>query len=265
MNQPVQQMQQIVNEDMLRKMAAKNRTKIRLMPKDWEDERDIIQQYAEELSDAWKKKPFENNNGISSPGSLALYYFMRRLSPNTVAEIGSWRGFSTWVMEQAVPAAKFICIDPVFMLEQLLDKKQYEPVYRPVNAQKSGQDFSTLDIKVAPEATDKTVAFFDDHQNKMPRLLQALQRGFKHLLFDDNPPFKYTHLTFSHYLTTEEQMDKFFQHVESYEIFPPPHSALFPRSKDFRLVGLDLPEDGKFKYLADQKGHYSWITYVKLR
>ena len=48
------------------------------------------------------------------------------------------------------------------------------------------QDWSTFDFgKVNPE---KSIAFFDCHVNHARRMNEASERGFKHVLLDDDPP-----------------------------------------------------------------------------
>ncbi len=58
--------------------------------------------------------------------------------------------------------------------------------YRSSRAEYFDQDFSSLDWSALPK--DKTVLFFDDHQNAYERVRTAHELGFKHLMFEDNYP-----------------------------------------------------------------------------
>lgn len=255
--------EQIPHHDLMKEIAQKHDVALKLFPDDWVDEKPFIQTCAEELSDLWDKKPFDNNNGISSQGSLCVYYYTKKLAAENIIEVGSWRGFSTWVMEQAMPNSQFVCLDPVFTLEHLMNKAAYLPTYRPKKSVCMGQDFSTFNLQMDAKTQNDTFVFFDDHQNKVPRLLQAKQRGLKRMLFDDNPPFKYTHMSFPQYLNTKENIEALFKMIKRYEIFPPVHTGPHPKRENIHLKGLDLPKTKKFDYLKDSA--YSWITYVELK
>ncbi|MDT9694108.1 hypothetical protein Q5762_38425, partial [Streptomyces sp. P9(2023)] len=71
---------------------------------------------------------------------------------------------------------------------------------------------------------ERAVVFFDDHQNKIPRLEQAIKKGFKHIVYDDNVPYKYTHTSFE-YLFDVEKDTSVKKYFERYEIFPPIYSG----------------------------------------
>ncbi|CAA2965628.1 PREDICTED: uncharacterized protein LOC105975834 isoform X2 [Olea europaea subsp. europaea] len=52
-------------------------------------------------------------------------------------------------------------------------------------------DFGSMDWgkmmdKHGIEDLNRVLVFFDDHQNELKRLKQALKAGFKHLVFEDN-------------------------------------------------------------------------------
>lgn len=268
MNMPSAQSEehpQIVNADLLYEIAEKTDTKIRLFPKDWEDERQEIESAAIELAKLWENRPFKNTNGLGTQGALTLFYYMKKLSPKLVMEIGTWRGFSTWIIEQAINNAEIITADPVFALQQFMDKTQYEPTYRSPKVQYTYQDFSVLNINISEEQAKDSVIFFDDHQDKTPRLVQASQKGFKKMLFDDNLPFPYTHQTFQNIFGSRENIERVFNLIKTYEMFPPAYTSTYFRNESLRLEGLDVPKDGDFSYLYEEHQGYSWITYVELK
>jgi len=125
----------------------------------------------------YKNSPFEGNQGGMGPTHQFLSWFLlRRLDPKVVIESGVWKGAGSWFFEQACPDASFHCIDPV--------SERIE--YRPSSATYYTRDFSEIDWSGLPK--QKTVLFFDDHQDAPPRIFQAQEWGFKHLIFEDNYP-----------------------------------------------------------------------------
>ena len=112
---------------------------------------------------------------MKSPHLFALWFMAKRLRPELVVESGVLRGQSTWLLEQACPEAKLICIDPA------LEKRTYisdRAVYSP-------KDFTEHDWADVPE---RSLAFFDDHQNAYLRIQQCAWFGFRHVIFEDNYP-----------------------------------------------------------------------------
>ncbi len=218
-------------------------------------------QAAQTFLEVWGDRPFENTNGLNINGSLALYYFLQRLNAKVVIEVGTWRGFSTWVVEQALPEAEILTSDPILASRQFLDPKHFQPEYRTVKSHYTYQDFSVLGIQVPPEEIDSHVAFFDDHQDKFPRLLQAKQKGFKHLIFDDNVPFKYSHKTFENHRENADDWSIVTEFIEDYEIFPPLYDGRHFRHQ-YPMNGLNItPQEPYFS----QRNFYSYVTYVKLK
>jgi hypothetical protein len=89
----------------------------------------------------------------------------------------------TWLLEQACPDAK------IFGFDRNLKNVEYKNL----NATLIEMDWSTYQL---PEFNpDKAFIFFDCHVNHAKRLLEAKEKGFKHIIFDDNPPI---HKIFSH-------------------------------------------------------------------
>lgn len=222
------------------------------------DEADRV---AEAYLDIWPDRPFNNSNGLGINGCLALHYFLQRLNSKLVVEVGTWRGFSTWVIERALPEANIITSDPILASRQFLDPKQFLPEYRTDRAHYTWQDFSVMNVQVAPEDADSQVVFFDDHQDKFPRLVQAKQKGFKHLIFDDNVPFEYSHTTFENHRQNPEHWDIISNYVEEYEIFPPLYDAKHFR-KGYDMKGLNITK--REPYYSERE-YQSYVTYVKLK
>lgn len=202
---------------------------------------------------------------LAAKGAFALFYFLREMSPRPelVFEIGTWRGFSTWVIRQALPEAKIICSDPILASKQYLDKALFLPEYRLPDVNYTWQDFSNIDFNTPKEMQEKVVVFFDDHQNKLPRTIQAAAKGIRHLIFDDNVPFKYSHETFENSYLDTKLRTSVFNEFKRYEIFPPMFNA--ETREDIKIDGIF--DDGMRHLLGDfYKGKqiYSWVTKVEL-
>lgn len=118
----------------------------------------------------------DNQGGMQAPHMFAVWFMAKKLSPDFIIESGIWKGQSTWILEKACPQAKLVSID--------LNLKRRE--YISNNAIYSDRDFSEQDWSNIVK--DRTLVFFDDHQNAYKRLQQCKWFGFKHIIFDDNYP-----------------------------------------------------------------------------
>jgi hypothetical protein len=129
-----------------------------------------------EFSAIYADRPIQDNKGgMKAPHMFAVWFMTRKLSPDLIVESGIWRGQSTWLLEQACPQAELVCIDVNLGFRQYISKKA---VY-------SEKDFSEQDWS---KVTDRSLAFFDDHQNAYRRLQQCDWFGIKHIIFEDNYP-----------------------------------------------------------------------------
>jgi hypothetical protein len=138
----------------------------------------------DEFEALYEHRPIsDNQGGMGAPGAFALWFTLRSLRPKLVVESGVWKGQTTWLIEQAVPEADLLCIDPVLSRLE----------YRSRKAEYATRDFSRLGLSA--EDTREGLAFFDDHQNQLERLLQAADMGFPHAVFDDNYPTYHRMLT----------------------------------------------------------------------
>ena len=136
---------------------------------------DILQRI-DEFSSIYADRPIgDNYAGMKAPHMFAVWFMAKSLQPDLIVESGIWKGQSTWLLEVACPQAKLISID----LE--LDAREYisdKAIY-------SDRDFSEQDWS---EITDRSLVFFDDHQNAYRRLQQCKWFGIKHAIFEDNYP-----------------------------------------------------------------------------
>jgi hypothetical protein len=235
--------------------------------RDWAAEADAIAASAHEWAGRLTAKPFVNNNGMAPDTAFYLYYWVRELAPIFIVESGTWRGFSTWVMREAAPEAKIISLDPIFALGYCLDATKIGTHYWPADLERMGADFSccAFGLMTKPESS---LVLFDDHQNKIHRLQQAIQKGFQHIIFDDNLPGQATHLTFFHYLRDPSIRIWMEQVVERFEIFPPLWDTQAGMRNETFVPGLNIPRDHALACLdttGQLRSGYSWLTYVKIK
>ncbi len=129
------------------------------------------------------RKYTDNTSGSGFHNAFWIFLFCRTMDPNLIVESGVWKGHTTWLMEQACPDAKIFGFD--------LNLKQLE--YKNLKAKLIEDDWNNYDFqRVDP---DRSFIFFDCHVNHAKRILEAKEKGFRHLIFDDNPPI---HKIYSH-------------------------------------------------------------------
>ena len=122
----------------------------------------------------YSKRPIKKNiHGMQYPHMFATYCFLKKIKPVYVIESGVHKGQSTWLIEKTLPKAKLLSID--------IDLSQLK--YKSKKAKYSTIDFSKQNLK---KISKNSLAFFDDHQNALDRVLQCKKFGIKHLIFDDN-------------------------------------------------------------------------------
>lgn len=140
-------------------------------------ERDRARASVLEFCKLYRSRPIARNNlGMGFNHCFAAWFILRAMRPKVVVESGVWRGQSTWLIEQAVPDAEVIAIDPV----------PEARIYTSPRVRYETSDFSRLDWSQTDVAN--AVVFFDDHQNAYERLKDMLWLGFRHAIFEDNYP-----------------------------------------------------------------------------
>ncbi len=140
-------------------------------------DRKNAQNSVQEFIELYRSRPITRNRlGMGFNHCFATWFILREMQPKVVVESGVWRGQSTWLIEQALPEAEIIAIDPV----------PEARVYTSPRARYETADFSRLDWSSADVAN--AVVFFDDHQNAYERLKEMLWLGFRHAIFEDNYP-----------------------------------------------------------------------------
>jgi hypothetical protein len=118
----------------------------------------------------------DNTHGSGFHNAFWIYLISRALKPGLIVESGVWKGHTTWLLSKACPTADLYGFDK--------NLKHLE--YDQLNANLHEYDWGTF--KFPDFNPDQSLIFFDCHVNHAQRLIEAKSKGFKHLLFDDNPP-----------------------------------------------------------------------------
>jgi hypothetical protein len=221
-------------------------------------------------------KPFDNWGGLRGVSAFALYWYIQKIKPDMVIEVGVWKGFSTWIIENAAPDANIICLDPMFFLEEAIKNGSISPaainsdivgnVYRTKKAQYFSNDFSCLDMQDMLKNCSNPCAFFDDHQHKLPRLKQAKDYGIKNIIFDDNQPFPYTHKSLEIYMQDLTIKKYLSDIIEDYQVFPALWDTTINYAKTpVELKGLNIPQIEQYKSVYDDRQWHSFVTMVTLK
>jgi|SRR5215471_6484583 len=234
---------------------------------DWETDRPQLLKKLLEFSAILRERPFDNEQGLRGVSAFALYWFLQQVQPTHVFEVGVWKGFSTWLIRRAVPNAKVFSFDPLLLLEGLLDPVKVGATYRDSSVSYSFQDFSCADLAPVVAESSCSLAFFDDHQNKLPRLTQAKNLGIKHVIFDDNYSSCSTHRTLEDELMGAESANRLAQLVERYEVFPAMWDvdALLNGQLRINEKGLGFPVTKDVMEVYKERDWHSFVTYVRLR
>jgi hypothetical protein len=130
-----------------------------------------------ELVSVYADRPVrENSGGMGFNHSFATWFILKSMQPRTVIESEVWKGHSTWIIEQACPAAELFCLDLNYSRLQ----------YRSRRATYLQKDFAECDWSgIDSKATE---AFLDDHQNAYVRLKELWWVGIRDAIFEDNFP-----------------------------------------------------------------------------
>lgn len=234
---------------------------------DWEPERPRLLEKLREFAVIMKARPFNNIMGVRGVSAFALYWFIQEVQPTAVFEVGVWKGFSTWLIQRAAPNAKIFCFDPLVLLEPLLDPAKVGPTYRDPRASYSHQDFSCANVAQLAAQSTRPLAFFDDHQNKLPRLLQAKSAGIKHIIFDDNDADCPTHCTLEYERRQPDSTKLLEQLVDRYEVFPALWDVDAVLNKELRIKeqGLGFPVTKELMEIYEDRDWHSYVTYLRLR
>ncbi|XXG45809.1 hypothetical protein AAC387_Pa02g0792 [Persea americana] len=146
----------------------------------------------EEFIPIYETRPIKNNVfGMGFDHSFGLWFIARWLKPDLMIESGAFKGHSTWVLRQAMPEMQIISLSPRHPKKYLKKGAAYVDENCTYFAGKDFIDFGSVDWKSVMKKhgildLSRVLVFFDDHQNELKRLKQALKAGFQHLVFEDN-------------------------------------------------------------------------------
>ncbi|WOK97922.1 hypothetical protein Cni_G06630 [Canna indica] len=145
----------------------------------------------QEFVPIYETRPIQDSNHIGFDHSFGLWFMARWLKPDLMIESGAYRGYSTWILRQAMPATRIISIVPVHPDKHLNEGPSYVDENCTYFSGSDFVDFGSVDwnnvmSKHGISDFSRVLLFFDDHQNQLKRLKQALSAGFQHLIFEDN-------------------------------------------------------------------------------
>ncbi|NRB21186.1 hypothetical protein HRU45_00390 [Candidatus Dependentiae bacterium] len=208
-----------------------------------------------EFAQLYQQRPIKDNiGGMRSIGQFWVWYMIKTIQPDLIIESGIWKGQSTWLLEQAAPNAKIISIDPNLHLRRYISPKV---TYHQ-------KDFSKIDFGDISSLT--TCCFFDDHQDVFLRIMQAYEKGFTHLIFDDNNPREIGGPESLELGWVNGKMEKIKHLVKCYQILPQLIGTIANfGGKDFEIQSLNLL--GNEPYLNIHKNDaelYRATTYIRL-
>lgn len=132
--------------------------------------------YKEEFDKIFSSRPDVKGIGSSKyTNCFWEYAIAKSMNPQFIIESGTWKGQSSWVFRNACPKAEIHCFDISF---NNLKWKDESIIYHE-------HDWWEIVWDCPPR---NTLVFFDDHISHEQRLVEAIDRGFKYFLFDDNVP-----------------------------------------------------------------------------
>lgn len=130
----------------------------------------------------FEKRPVRQSYGGSGfNAGLILFVAARLAAPRLIIESGTFKGFTAWVFRSACPEAEIHCFDITFA----------ELAYKDPTIHYHEHDWMERGLGLA--RPEDTLCFFDDHVSQARRIIEAHERGFKHLIFDDNLPVHALH------------------------------------------------------------------------
>ena len=219
-----------------------------------------LREMLDEFLDVYANRPVSDNaGGVNAVGAFSLWYFLKRQQPALVIESGVWKGQTTWLIEVALPAAEIVCFDPNRSIRQYASPKAMYP----------RGDFAAYRLS-GIAAGGQILAFFDDHQDAVKRVVQARKKGIRHLVFDDNYPVGAGgHRSLAHALAQGGAAARYLEAViEQYQVFPPLFAYEQPVTAERARIGiapLDLPGLPSSRLPYKDMSAYRWMTYARLR
>jgi len=218
----------------------------------------------EEFSGLYKNRPVKNNTyGMKAPHLFLAWFTMQSLKPEYIIESGVYKGQGTWILQKAVPSARMHSIDiALWKRKYVSDKVTYH-----------NKDFVCIDW--SDIVKDKTICFFDDHQNAVERVRFLEKNGFKKFIFEDNyPTGRGDCYSLKQAFDRDGQDANYLKSIiKVYNELPPVFKAEKTYWKDmWNEENYPTPEplyknlDKEYlRVFFDQAVHYTWMCYVELK
>lgn len=215
----------------------------------------------------------ENQGGMRSVGLFNVWFLLNRIRPKSVLESGIWKGQSTWLIEETLPDADIVSIDINLPIREYISRK----------ARYSDTDFLRIDLKASGWNSAGSLAFFDDHQDVIPRLRKCRDLGIKHIILDDNYPefLGARHVSAAAVLNDRNQdgtaryasdREWLLENAEAYYLCMSIFDYLEPLTmeksyiKEPSLLGrFDASRHARYETYFRDLPEYRWTTYLKLK
>jgi hypothetical protein len=140
---------------------------------------ETIARHVGEFRDVYLESPITmNSGGANFPSGVNLFLMARCLAPSLIVESGVYKGQSSYFLASACPRAKI----------HAFDVNLKELSHRTPGVTYHEYDWVTAEMKRDPSSPG--LCFFDDHQNQALRVIQAHERGFRHMIVDDSWPIE---------------------------------------------------------------------------
>jgi len=228
-----------------------------------------------------------NGGGMLPPDLFSFYVVLKTINPKVVIESGVYNGISTKFIRRVLGDNVYIiCLDP-----RPIPSEGYTDT-NPRTSYFVGDKFVDFDkLDLSGFNREQMLCFFDDHQNAVQRVLQCIQKGVKHLFFNDNYPVGAgSHYTLQHLLLNDNRQvfDLHNQYPYSLNVFPQVPldvrgfiktmireyqifsnvypSKIYLSEGTFESQGILSAEEHNPKYNIFLKcaANYNWNTYVRL-
>lgn len=239
-----------------------NQTSFSIQSLPWKPE-EIIDEL-EKFYHVYLKRPIQNNDGGQLAAQLFYSWFVaKKMQPEFIIESGIWKGQGTWAFEQACPQAQLVCLDPY---------PKYFDGYVSKKAIYLHQDFSAVNWNKINK--NKTLCFFDDHQDAVERIKNCKSLDFKFVMFEDNyPPGQGDCKSLKKLFESSEEEDirnELLSYIKVYQEMPPIYDI--PKNRwglDWKLYRSNPPllkevtTNWQKQYYQDML-QYTWINYIEI-
>lgn len=199
----------------------------------------------------WNKRPFQDNSGgVSFEGAFYLYEILQHIGPSLVVESGVWRGMTTYIIDSVGSVSNLYCLDPLVSIPDFIK-------YRSRSAKYYDKDFGSSCFSNIEASKVSSLAFFDDHQDQLERVLLSYIRGYDWVLFDDN----YAYGGGGHASLTSHIQNSIVN-AAIHEIYL--CTPLFVKNKGVEPIFSEIPSE-ILPFIKDQSNDYNWMTLCRLK